>query len=97
MPTQLNIKNAATIRLARDLAAASGESLTQAIHRSLEERLARRREAPVDLTPEEVERRVAEFKAIVSGSGTKWKRELDGVELSTRHGDLLYDENGLPA
>lgn len=96
MASQLNIKNPATIRLARDLAAASGESVTQAIHRSLEERMSRRRDEPVALSEEEVARRVTEFQALIAGARTMWKPEFDGVELSTRHGELLYDERGLP-
>ena len=84
MGVQLNIKDAETIRLARELADSNGESVTATIKAALEREHAAR-EA-------EVQRRIEDIKAVVKGLEGHWKPEFDGVELSTRHGELLYDD-----
>jgi antitoxin VapB len=84
MGVQLNIKDADTVRLARDLAQANGESVTATIKRALErERAAREAE---------VQRRIDRIQEIVARAHGHWKPEFDGIELSTRHGELLYDD-----
>ncbi|WP_395727827.1 type II toxin-antitoxin system VapB family antitoxin [Nakamurella sp.] len=81
----LNIKDAETDRLARELAAEAGESITVATRRALQERLARIRArqavAGSDLGLDEYIRRGRE-RAV----------------LDARPGDevLGYDEHGLP-
>ncbi len=56
----LNIKDPHGYRLARELAARTGESLTQAVVQSLRERLERTRPARRGLDPEEEMKGVAE-------------------------------------
>ncbi len=81
----LSIKNDATERLARQVADATGESLTEAIKKSLEERWQRlksrrRKDASADQIDELL-------------------RRVDALpRLDTRSDDeiLGYDENGLP-
>lgn len=82
----LSIKNEATERLAREVAAATGESITEAIQKSLEQRLeslkARRRARLVERQVEELLRRVDALPLLDS-------RSADEI--------LGYDENGLPS
>lgn len=88
MATQLNIKDEVTVRLARDLAAAAGETVTQTIRRALEERAARVEEARAA--------KYARLTALMDNMQGVWRPEFDAMELSTRHGELLYDEDGIP-
>ncbi len=81
----LNIKNEETHRLVEELAKLTGESLTAAVSRAVRERLDRvRRERGVSLA----ERLVA--------IGKDCAAHLEEPFRSTDHGDLLYDERGLP-
>jgi len=81
----LSIKNDATERLARQLANATGESLTEAIHKALEERwrrLAARRRS-----------------GILAGQLEDLLRRVDALPtLDSRSEDeiLGYDEHGMP-
>jgi len=81
----MNIKNPEVHRLARKLADATGESMTAAIRRALEERL-ERVERPHDEQVAERKRRVREildsFGPVPPG-------------VTSDHSDL-YDEIGLP-
>ncbi|CUS46337.1 MAG: type II toxin-antitoxin system VapB family antitoxin [Pseudomonadota bacterium] len=89
MGVQLNIKDEETVRLARELAAEMGESVTLAVRIALQERRARtmqpKRRATVD-----------ELLEMARGLRGHWKPEFRDQELSTTHGALLYDEDGLP-
>lgn len=83
----LSIRDPETDRLARELAALTGESMTRAIRTALEERLARarrRRQA-------EIERKRAAIDAIV-------ERFSKLPVLDDRSPDEIigYDEHGLP-
>ena len=82
----LNIKNPETIRLARELAKLTGESMTGAITVALSERLecVRRKREPGDLA----ERLMA--------IGREMAPLLKGGPSSAEIGDFLYDEHGLP-
>ena len=82
----LNIKNDETCRLARELADLTGESMTGAITVALRERLQRER------YERSVEARVKEIRAIAERCARNLKPGPSAVE----HGDLLYDERGLP-
>lgn len=84
----LNIKNDETERLARDLARLTGESLTAAITTAVRERLARLR---LD-DDEVVARRAARLRAISDSAASRWVEPYRTAD----HGDLLYDEAGLP-
>lgn len=81
----LNIKDAETDRLARELAAEAGESITVATRRALEERLARIR----------ARRAVT---GAVPGLDEYIRRGRDRAVLDRRSADdiLGYDERGLP-
>lgn len=84
----LNIKNPATYQLAKELAAATGESMTQAVTQAIRERLGRiRAEAEVD-----VEARAARIMELADELHRRappgyWDQDFDA---------LLYDEDGLP-
>jgi antitoxin VapB len=81
----LSIKNDATERLARQVAGATGESLTEAIHKALEERWqqlrARRRGRVVAGQLEDVLRRVD---------------AMPTLDARTEDEILGYDEHGMP-
>ena len=79
----LNIKDEETCRLAGDLARLTGEPVTGAIKVALRERLERERE---------VEERAQELLAI----GQRCAELLGAGPSAVGHGDLLYDDHGLP-
>jgi antitoxin VapB len=83
----LNIKNPEAHALAERLAKLTGETLTEAVTTALRERLARLEQAA-----EFDEERYQALKALVKGSRELWRDPF----LSTDHGELLYDERGLP-
>jgi antitoxin VapB len=81
----LNIKNEKTHRLVRELARATGESMTAAVEKAVRERLNRvRAEKGTGLAEQllEIGRKCAPL----------WKEPYRSMD----HGDLLYDEKGLP-
>ncbi len=81
----LNIKNEDAHRLARELAEATGESMTLAVSEALRERLERvRRDSRAGLA----ERLLKIGKECASRLKEPYK--------SIDHGQLLYDEKGLP-
>ena len=83
----LNIKNEETCELARELATLTGESMTGAITIALRERLERER------YERSAETRIRRLRAIRK----RCARLLNaGGPSAIEHGDLLYDENGLP-
>ena len=83
----LNIKNEETHQLARELAQLTGETMTGAITVALRERLERERRR------RSVKTRIQRLRAIRK----RCARLLnDDGPSATQHGDLLYDENGLP-
>lgn len=82
----LNIKNAETARLIRELADLTGESMTGAITEAVLERLERLRHA--DDEPTMAQR----ILAIATDMRTRLPDDFFDVE----HGDLLYGEDGLP-
>ena len=82
----LNIKNEETCRLARELAHLMGETMTGAITVALKERLERERRE------RSVEARVRELHAI----GQRCAKMLRDGPSAVEHGDILYDERGLP-
>jgi antitoxin VapB len=80
----LNIKNPETYKLARQLARETGESLTAAVTTALRERL-------------DIVRRRRKSEAIYDAIHSISERSaklLQGPPLD--HGEMLYDENGLP-
>lgn len=81
----LNIKNPDTHRLALELTALTGETLTQAVTEALRERLTRLRRQRHKAT-------AAELLAI----GQRCAAHLRTPGTSQEHAALLYDERGLP-
>jgi antitoxin VapB len=81
----LNIKNEEAHRLAQELAAITGESLTTAVTRALSERLERTRRAQQKPLAERLLR-------IGRDCATRLKEPYKSMD----HGELLYDEQGLP-
>jgi len=82
----LNIKNDETCRLADELATLTGETKTGAITVALRERLERERRA------RSAQARARELRSI----GQRCARLLSEGPPADAHGDLLYDERGLP-
>jgi antitoxin VapB len=81
----LNIKNEEAHRLAQELAALTGESMTTAVIEAVRERLERvRREQGGNLA--------ARLLAIGKDCATRLKEPWRSADMS----DLLYDERGLP-
>lgn len=82
----LSIKNDETCRLASELASLTGETKTGAITIALKERLEREKRE------RGIEARIRELHSIGQCCASLLS---DGPE-AVRHGDLLYDEHGLP-
>jgi antitoxin VapB len=80
----LNIKDPETHRLAQALAQATGESMTHAVREALRERLERLRRS---------RRPVLEADELLA-IGRRCSKLRTGPKAD--HGELLYDEQGLP-
>ena len=87
MTAQFNIKDAETIRLARDLADRTGRSVTATIREALEREHAARREE-----------REAYVQGILDAAARlRAKIPPQALKLSSREWmDAIYDEDGLP-
>jgi antitoxin VapB len=83
----LNIKNPEAHALATRLAQKTGETLTDAVTTALRERLER-----LERAGDFDEQHYQALKALVKDSRGLWRDSL----LTIDHGDLLYDELGLP-
>jgi antitoxin VapB len=81
----LNIKNEETHRLVRQLARLTGESMSAAVDQAVRERLDRVRKGGGTGMAERILK-------IGRECAPRWKEPF----RSTSHGDLLYDEKGLP-
>jgi antitoxin VapB len=81
----LNIKDEKTHRLARELARLTGESMTAAVGAAVRERLERVRSVRGGGMAERLLKIGRECAAL-------WKEPYRSID----HGDLLYDEKGLP-
>jgi antitoxin VapB len=79
----LNIKNEEAHRLAKELATATGESMTAAVSEAIRERLERVRGIPKEGMAERLLK-------IARECGPLWKKPYVSIE------ELLYDEKGLP-
>jgi antitoxin VapB len=81
----LNIKNEKTHRLIRQLARLTGESMTAAVDKAVQERLEKvRAKSGADRV-----KRILEI-------GKECAAHLKEPYRSIDHGELLYDEKGLP-
>jgi antitoxin VapB len=81
----LNIKNENTTRLAHELAGLTGESLTAAVTVAVRERLHRLQQS---------KRRPLSERLLKIGQDCA--AHLKEPFLTVEHGDLLYDEKGIP-
>jgi antitoxin VapB len=81
----MNIKNEAAHKMARQLSRLTGESMTEAVTEALREKLTRVRARQSGALSE----RLLEI-------GRDCAPRLKGPFRSADHGDLLYDEKGLP-
>ena len=81
----LNIKNEKTHRLVRELARATGESMTAAVDKAVRERLERVRRNKKGSLAE----RLLQI-------GKECAAHMKEPYLSIDHGEMLYDEKGLP-
>ncbi len=81
----LNIKNKETHRLANQLAKLTGENMTEAVTKAVRERLERVRA-----------RHGGDLAERLAGIGKDCAAHLKAPFRSAAHGDLLYDEKGLP-
>jgi len=84
----LHLNNAKTDRLARELARETGETLTEAVNKALEERLGRVSKK----NKKDEDKFVAELLEIARGAKGLRKQKKSSVEIF----DDLYDEDGLP-
>ena len=82
----LNIKNDETCRLAREVAELTGDTMTGAITAALRERLERERQL----------RRADALARELHAIGQRCASLLSPGPSAVEHGDLLYDERGLP-
>lgn len=87
-PVSLNIKNPATVRLARELAATTGETVTQAVTVAVRERLDHLRVGAVGAASQ----RAARIRAISADAARRWVEPYRTGDLAR----LLYDDLGLP-
>jgi antitoxin VapB len=83
----LNIKNEETCRLVQELAQLTGESLTAAVTGAVKEKLEKER-SQQQRTPGLAER----LMEIARDTAPRFKEPWKSID----HGDLLYDEMGLP-
>ena len=83
----LNIKNPEAHALAARLAKLTGETMTEAVTEALRERLER-----IENIGAIDEKRFRKLKDLVKDSRRLWREPY----LSIDHGELLYDEFGLP-
>ena len=82
----LNIKNDETCRLADELARLTGETKTGAITVALRERLEREKHE------RNVDARIQKMRA----TAERCAKLLASGPAAVKHGDVLYDERGLP-
>jgi antitoxin VapB len=82
----LNIKNENTHRLIKQLARLTGESMTAAVETAVQERLERVRRKD---SKEDFVKRILQI-------GRECAAHMKEPYKSIDHGELLYDEDGLP-
>lgn len=84
----LSIKNPEAEQLVRQLTAQTGETVTRAIIVALRERLDRVQQHSTEVA----ESKVIRMRRIAADAAGRWVEPYRSAD----HGDLLYDENGLP-
>ena len=87
----LNIKNKDAHKLAHQLARLTGESLTEAVTEAVRERLQR-----VQNRVQDKDKHAAKLSGRLLAIGRDCATHLKEPFRSGDHGDLFYDEKGLP-
>ena len=87
----LNIKNKDAHKLAHQLARLTGESMTEAVTEAVRERLKR-----VQDRAQDKDKRAGSLSDRLLEIGRDCAPRLQEPFRSADHGDLLYDEKGLP-
>jgi antitoxin VapB len=82
MGVQINIKNEEARALLDEILVRTGETATEAVTEALRKRLH-------ELTREE---KLARVRELTKGLGELWVEPWKSME----HGDMLYDEDGMP-
>lgn len=82
----LNIKNEETYRLVRELAELTGDSMTGAVTEAVRERLERLKQSSTK----------AGMAERIHAIAVDIRARLPDDFFDVEHGDLLYDEHGLP-
>ena len=78
----MNIKNEETHRMAQELASLTGQSMSAAVNEAIREKLQRLKSKGMADRIMKIAKRAAPL----------WKEPYKSID----HGDLLYDEKGLP-
>lgn len=87
MGVQLNIKDAETVRLARELAKQLHKSVTETIREALE--------AKAQAAAQEREKRIADMTALADEAYAAMPDDVKKMSLKELM-DSIYDEDGLP-
>lgn len=82
MSIQINIKNQKARALVDEIVQRTGETVTEAVTAALQKRL-------FELTREE---RLARVRVLTKGLADRWVEPWKSMD----HGDILYDELGMP-
>jgi hypothetical protein len=95
--TQLNIKDAETTRLVRELAKMTGETKTEAVRKALRERLEREKAERALRNARGTEEKRREFERVWANI-KKIQEDVRrrGLVENMLTDDDLYDENGMP-
>ena len=88
----LNIKSSEAEAVVRELAAATGEGLTEAVQKAAEERLARVKQSRRSKTAKSLLERLRPLQEIIAAE----RRAKGDVRTAQELMDALYDEHGLP-
>jgi len=94
---QLNIKDAETTRLARELAEMTGETQTEAVRKALRERLEREKAERASRDARTAEEKRREFERVwVKIQKIQQRVRRRGLSENMLTDDDLYDGRGLP-
>jgi len=88
----LNIKHPEAHRLAKELASATGVSMTEVVTEALRERWLRERHTPAQRSPDEQAQLIERALTIGRDCATR----LAQADLTENPDELLFDERGLP-
>ena len=94
---QLNIKDAETTRMVRELAELTGETQTEVVRKAVEERLRREKSEREERDAQrETEKRLEFERVWAEIQKIQERAKASGLIENMLTDDDLYDENGLP-